>query len=86
MLEASNPTKCLGLVEGSPAQRQGNGPVAPGCRIDLASSRQPRCPLKISHLAEALLGSLGFCVKGSHRTADHTQVDPGLVHLPGESR
>ena len=40
----------------------------------------------MAHLAEALLGSLGFRVAGSHGAAHQAQVAPGLMQQPGEGR
>ena len=77
--------KCLDLVEGSCAPRQGNGPDALQVPDWPSSPQQPRGP-EAPHLAEALLGSLGFCVAGGHGAAHQAQVVPGLMHHPQESR
>lgn len=78
-------TRVLGVVEDGSAPRQGNGPQASQAsawRGPPWHGWGPEAP----HLAEVLLGSLGFRVTGGHGAAQQTQVVPGLMHQPAENR
>lgn len=75
---------CLTQSKAAPPRGRGMARMPLEYQIDpLPSAAQ--VPQK-SHLAEALLDPLGFCVAGSHGAADQAQVVPGLVHQPQESR
>lgn len=70
--------KSLDLVKGSSAQRR---ECPQRTRFSWLPSAAPGPP-NISHLAEVLLDSLGFCAAGSHGAAQQAQAIPGFVQRP----